>query len=156
MTSRRIFGRIAGIVLMLALMSSTDVSAAKGMGDHDAKGKKVTLVGEVLDLHCFMLHPKHGQGEGHAKCAKMCINKGLPIGFLSKGKVYLLLGEGHDSVKGLVAKHAGYTVKLTGVVITHHGVRAIQVKSVKKVKGAKTGKKETSGSEHAGHGEHGH
>lgn len=97
--------------------------------DHEAKGKEVELSGEVVDLHCFMLHPDTGKGEKHAKCAKTCMAKGLPIGFLTEGQVYLLLGPGHDSVKGLVAEQAGKTVKLKGVVVEHDGLKALQVKA---------------------------
>ncbi|MCK5617912.1 MAG: hypothetical protein KAJ17_00855, partial [Candidatus Krumholzibacteria bacterium] len=62
----------------------------------DAEGD-VTLQGEVLDLYCFMKHPDNGQGAGHAKCAQNCIRKGLPIGFLSDGEVYLIIGQEHES-----------------------------------------------------------
>ncbi len=107
--------------------------AAGAADDHAAKGAAVTLEGEVLDLHCFMLHPESGQGPDHAACAKTCMNKGLPIGFLAKdGTVYLLLGGGHDSVKSKVVKDAGYPVTLKGTLVEHHGVKAIQVGEVKR------------------------
>jgi hypothetical protein len=61
--------------------------------EHEAKGDVKKMEGEILDLHCFMLHPENGQGADHAKCAEMCINKGLPVGFrASTGEIYLLLG----------------------------------------------------------------
>lgn len=97
-----------------------------------AAGAPQTWEGEVVDLHCFLLHPETGQGPDHAGCAKMCMNKGLPIGFLTGGQVYLLLNQGHDSVKGLAAKHAGFPATLKGVVVEHHGIKAIQVASITK------------------------
>ena len=93
----------------------------------------VTLVGEVLDLYCFMEHPQNGQGLGHAQCAQKCINKGLPIGFLTEGEVYLLLGQDHESAKDVVVNFAGMQSRLTGKLIDHHGVKSIEVVSIEKI-----------------------
>jgi len=93
--------------------------------------KEVTLEGEVLDLYCFMEHPEDGQGADHVKCAQSCIRKGLPIGFLSQGKVYLLLGgKEHTSAADLVVDLAGVQSRLTGMLIEHDGVTSIQVVSI--------------------------
>ena len=92
----------------------------------------VTLKGEVLDLYCFMKHPDNGQGPGHAKCAKNCINKGLPIGFLSDGEVYLIIGKEHESAKDIVVDFAGTQAVLKGTLVNHHGVKAIEIASIAK------------------------
>jgi hypothetical protein len=101
------------------------------MKKSDADGI-VTLKGEVLDLYCFMKHPDSGQGPEHAKCAKSCINKGLPIGFLSDGEVYVLIGKDHESAKDIVVDFAGSQAVLKGTLVTHHGVKAIEVASIEK------------------------
>lgn len=96
-----------------------------------AAGNEVTLQGEVVDLHCYILHPGESLGEDHAMCAKGCINKGIPAGFLAEdGTLYLLLGPGHDAAKDHVADAAGKQVTLTGTTAEHKGMKAIQVKSV--------------------------
>jgi hypothetical protein len=95
--------------------------------------KEVTLVGEVLDLYCFMKHPANGQGAEHAKCAKNCIKKGLPIGFLADGKVYVIVGKEHESVGDLVLEFAGAQSKLTGTLFNHHGVMGIELASIEAV-----------------------
>ena len=92
----------------------------------------VTLTGEVLDLYCFMKHPDNGQGPGHAKCAMNCIRKGLPIGFLSDGEVYLIIGKDHESAKDMVVDFAGSQAVLKGTLVNHHGVRAIEIASIEK------------------------
>jgi len=97
----------------------------------DAEGT-VTLKGEVLDLYCFMKHPDNGQDTGHAKCAKNCISKGLPIGFLCDGEVYLIIGKEHESAKDIVVDFAGSQAVLKGTLVTHHGVKAIEIASIEK------------------------
>lgn len=96
-----------------------------------ANANEVTLKGEILDLHCYLLHGEDGAGEEHAKCAEVCIKKGLAAGFLSvDGGLYLLLGPGHDSPKELVAERVGKPVTLRGDLVEVKGLKSIQVKSV--------------------------
>ncbi|MEK7474168.1 MAG: heavy metal-binding domain-containing protein [Candidatus Coatesbacteria bacterium] len=131
--------RFVLVGLAAGLVSATVAYAGEaGHNDEEhAKGTEVTLQGEVIDLYCFTVHPETGKGPDHAACASMCINKGLPIGFLAAdGTVYLLLGQGHESIKGKVAKLAGYPAELKGVVIEHDGIKAIQMSSIKRVKAA--------------------
>jgi hypothetical protein len=156
-------GRWIGIVLAAACAATTSGAfAADPMpgekaqpttsashGGHEAKGDLKKMEGEVLDLHCFMLHPENGQGADHAKCAEMCINKGLPVGFRSStGEIYLLLGGGHDPVKTLVAQHAGVPVRVEGVVVEHDGVRALQLKTIENLAQSAPEKKATTESSH--------
>lgn len=109
-----------------------EMKEMKGEMHKDMNGatKEVTLKGEVLDLYCFMNHPDDGQGPGHAKCAAACIKKGLPIGFLSGGEVYLITGKDHEPVASLVADYAGKQSTVKGVVTMHHGVKALELKSI--------------------------
>ena len=102
----------------------------------DKSSKEITVEGEVIDLYCFMLHPENGQGPDHAKCAKTCIQKGLPIGFLSDGEVYVLIGKEHESVKDLVVDFAGTKSRLKGTLVTHHGVKAIEFNAIEPVASA--------------------
>jgi len=117
--------------------AKTDEQKHTGHGD---EAKMVTLEGEVLDMYCFMKHPKDGQGAGHAKCAKTCIRKGLPIGFLVGDEVYMIAGKNHESAADLVVDFAGMPASLTGTVLMHHGVKAIEVESIKKIDPAKKAK----------------
>ena len=95
-------------------------------------GGEMTLQGEILDLFCFMKHPANGQGAEHTKCAQNCIRKGLPIGFLSDGEVYVVIGKEHESAKDLVVDFAGSQAILTGTFVDHHGVKAIELSSIEK------------------------
>jgi hypothetical protein len=127
-------GRPWGLGAMAAALLAGLAGAAAAHEGHDArgaKGKTVTLGGDVVDLHCFLLHPETGQGPAHAACAERCIADGLPVGFKADdGTVYLLLGEGHGSVKRQVKGTAGRPVTVTGALVEHAGWKAIQVASV--------------------------
>jgi hypothetical protein len=131
------------LVLGLSLAVGSGALSAVAMAQHgqheghsemqkdDAEGQ-ITLKGEVLDLYCFMKHPDSGQGPGHARCAKNCISKGLPIGFLSDGEVYLIIGKEHESAKDMVVDFAGSQAILKGTLVDHHGVKAIEIASIEK------------------------
>ena len=102
------------------------------------KGKAVTVQGEVVDLSCYLSHG--AKGESHAKCATACINKGLPMGILTRdGKLFVVL-EDHanaDAVQQL-KKFAARTVAVTGVIASRNGVTGIAVQKVGGVAAAKT------------------
>jgi len=111
------------------------LGAANALADakhsHGKKATKpVTMTGEVIDLYCYMQHPESAVGADHAKCAKTCINKGLPIGFLADdGTVYTIIGRDHEPVTAMVVDLAGTKSTITGTVIEHHGVKAIELVS---------------------------
>ena len=98
---------------------------------HTKKEKQVSLEGEIVDLQCFLVHPDYSTGESHAKCAKVCINKGLPVGLLTEDEnLYLLLGPGHDSLKAQVADLAGKKVTVVGTLIEGKTIKAVQVRTI--------------------------
>lgn len=101
---------------------------------HDANSKTVEVIGEIMDIECYFVHPDDGQGEEHAACAKQCINKGIPTAIRSGGKLYILIGGGHKAPKDKVAKFAGHRVVLKGILRHKEGLSVIQIKEVKKAK----------------------
>ena len=119
-----------------AINAFADQHEHKGHKMHGEADKEVVLVGEVLDLYCYMKHPAMGQGLEHAKCAQTCIRKGLPIGFLADDEVYLIIGKEHESAKDLVVDFAGIQSCLTGTLIEHDGVKAIEFAKIEKVSSA--------------------
>jgi Heavy metal binding domain len=118
------------IVLTVCLLFALTAAAfAQGHGHHvKPNAKPVTLTGEVIDLTCFMQHPDNATGMDHAKCAKACISKGLPIGFRAEdGTVYLLIGTEHEPIAKMVADAAGKKSTITGTIIDHDGVKGIAI-----------------------------
>ena len=125
-----------GLSVFLAMGASKAFADQEGHEHHKMHGKsdmEVTLVGEVVDLYCYMKHPANGQGVEHGKCAKTCIRKGLPIGFLVDGEVYLIIGKEHESAKDLVVDFAGTQSRLTGTLIEHDGMKSIEIAKIEKV-----------------------
>jgi hypothetical protein len=93
--------------------------------------KEVTLRGEVVDLCCYMQDPSKAQGPEHAEC----IRQGFPVGYVSNGQLYLLLGKGQDPAKELIAKMVGVKSELTGKLYEHNGVKAVDLVKIEKTAG---------------------
>lgn len=123
--------RIATHVAAILLVVASAPLAQEGHGHHaKPSGKPVTLTGEIIDLTCFMQHPTTAVGADHAKCAKACINKGLPVGFRAEdGTVYLVIGTDHEPIAKMVVDTAGRKSTITGTIIDHDGVKAIALSS---------------------------
>jgi hypothetical protein len=103
----------------------------KSHADH---GDSISLVGEVIDLVCYMQHPEDATGKSHEKCAQQCISKGLPAGILVGDQAYLLMGVGHDSIKKDAKKFAGKQVVVQGKILNQSGMQAFAVESIRKAK----------------------
>jgi hypothetical protein len=93
--------------------------------------KEVTLKGEVVDLCCYMQDPTKAQGPQHAEC----VRQGFPVGYVSNGQLYLLLGKGQDPAKELIAGMVGVKSELTGKLYEHDGVKAIDLVKIQKTAG---------------------
>jgi hypothetical protein len=91
----------------------------------------VTLKGEVVDLHCYMMDPKKAVGPEHAAC----IRKGFPAGFVSNGQLYLILGKDQEPANNLVADMAGVKSEVTGKLYEHGGVKALELVKIEKLTG---------------------
>jgi hypothetical protein len=123
--------------MLISLSIGVEGTLAQGNQKHDHKARmkkdiEILLEGEVVDLHCFMKQAEKGRGPDHAKCARECIAKGLPVGLLSNDEVILLLGSQHESVADMVADFVGVRSFITGKVIEHHGLKAVEVTSIVK------------------------
>ena len=89
----------------------------------------MTIVGQVVDLHCYTT--RGAEGETHAGCANACISRGVPAGLVAEdGTLYLLLDEKPFSVKEKVAGKAGKKVTARGTVVERGGMKALQMTSI--------------------------
>ena len=91
-------------------------------GGDAAASKEVT--GEVVDMMCYVDHnaigPKHGQS-----CGAKCVKSGGPVGIVSDGKAYLVVGE-HKPMNEQLAEYCGKTVTLKGKMAERGGIAMIE------------------------------
>lgn len=107
-----------------ALVVSPLALAAEEPGKEklDAAAEK-TITGEVVDLMCYADH--NAMGEKHASCAAKCIKGGGPVGIVSEGKTYLVVGD-HKPMNDQLAEYAGKTVTLKGKLASNGGIPMLE------------------------------
>jgi len=101
-------------------------------------GKPGTVVGEILDLSCYLQLGKHG--EAHRACGQKCVRNGQPIGVLARdGRIYVLMPEEHHprrdggvDAREIAAEHMGHIVEVNGTVAVVNGVYSIFVQGLTK------------------------
>jgi hypothetical protein len=109
-------------------------SMAAGVDGKPQMGKPVVMVGEIVDMSCYLQLGKHG--DKHASCGKKCILAGQPVGLVTKsGEVLLLIDEEHDprrdgqttAFRKAAADHIGHIMEVSGLEAMHAGVKAIYI-----------------------------
>lgn len=81
------------------------------------------VTGEVVDLMCYIDHG--AMGAKHEQCAQTCIKSGGPVGIVSDGKAYLVIGE-HKPMNDELAPLAGKTVTLRGKMAHKGGMTMLE------------------------------
>ncbi len=112
---------------------STTTMAA-GVDGKPLPGKTITVVGEIVDVSCYLQLGKHGTK--HRDCGQKCIRNGMPVGLLQKdGTLYLLIDEEHDQRRdGLTAfrqaavDNMAYIMEVNGTLSEVSGQKAIFVR----------------------------
>jgi len=117
---------IFGLVIAAAIVFAVSAQAHEA-SKHPAK----TVVGELVDTGCYLGHM--AKGAGHASCATMCINQGMPMGVLTRTGVLYLVTMNHDNPDSYnkLKAMAGKNVAVTGHVYTRSGLTAIEIDSFK-------------------------
>jgi hypothetical protein len=102
------------------------------------KGKPVTVVGEVIDLSCYLQVGK--RGDKHRQCGMKCAQAGQPIGLLAKdGEIFTLIDEEHDKRRdGMTAlrlsliNQMAHVITVNGTFSEVEGQKAIFVQGFEK------------------------
>ena len=118
---------------------STTTMASSIMGK-PVEGKTTTVVGEIIDLSCYLQVGKHG--DKHRDCGQKCVKNGQPVGLLAEdGAVYMLIDEEHDPRRdGLTefrkqaVEHMAHVVTVHGTLTDVEGQKAIYVQGSVKAK----------------------
>jgi hypothetical protein len=91
-------------------------------GSDTAASKEVT--GEVIDMMCYVDHNAVGDKHGQS-CGAKCIKNGGPVGIVSDGKAYLVVGE-HKPMNDQLAEYCGKTITLKGKMAERGGIAMIE------------------------------
>lgn len=107
-----------------ALVVSPLALAAEEPGKEKlAAAAEKTLTGEIVDLMCYVDH--NATGDKHASCAAKCIKGGGPVGIVSEGKTYLVVGD-HKPMNEQLAEYAGKTITLKGKLASSGGLSMLE------------------------------
>jgi len=108
-----------------------DAAPAGQAASTSASGEQ-TLTGEVVDVLCYLSHPKDGIGKGHADCAKKCIKSGLPVAIKVGDQLYLATMTDHNPANQPLADLAAEQVTVRGQVMELDGQHLIAISSIEK------------------------
>jgi len=97
-------------------------------GDDAAASKEVT--GEVVDMMCYVDHNAIGEKHGQS-CGAKCIKGGGPVGIVSDGKAYLIVGE-HKPMNDQLAEYAGKTITVKGKMAERGGIAMLENAEIEK------------------------
>ena len=122
--------RVAVTATFIAALASAPLAIAQ-VHEHgsDAASKEVT--GEVVDMMCYVDHNAVGEKHGQS-CGAKCIKGGGPVGIVSEGKAYLVVGE-HKPINDQLAEYCGKNITVKGKLAERGGIAMLEnVEIVKK------------------------
>src|SRR5437660_12880275 len=116
--------RIAVTATFIAALACAPLAIAQEHqhGSDAAASKEVT--GEVVDMMCYVDHNAVGEKHGQS-CGAKCIKSGGPIGIVSEGKAYLVVGE-HKPINDQLAEYCGKTITVKDKLRERGGVAMIE------------------------------
>jgi hypothetical protein len=114
--------KVAVALTFTAALATSPLALAEEHEKADATATK-EVTGEIVDMMCYVDH--NAMGEKHAACAEKCIKSGGPVGILSDGKAYLIVGA-HKPMNDELAPLAGKTVTLKGKMASNGGVSMLE------------------------------
>jgi len=102
------------------------------------KGKDITVVGEVVDIQCYVSGATGpGKGAEHKECAISCAKGGIPLGILEDNTNTLYVaGQTKSAMKGaneMLLPFVAEKVKVTGRVFEKGGVKLLLINKISKL-----------------------
>jgi hypothetical protein len=93
--------------------------------EHSADaGASKEVTGEVVDMMCYVDHNAVGEKHGQS-CGAKCIKSGGPVGIVSDGKAYLVVGE-HKPMNDQLAEYCGKNITLKGKLAERGGIAMLE------------------------------
>jgi hypothetical protein len=115
--------RTSKLLKFTVAVSFSAALAAEEPGKEKLDAAEKTVTGEIVDLMCYADH--NATGDKHASCAAKCIKGGGPVGIVSEGKTYLVVGD-HKPMNDQLAEYAGKTVTLKGKLASNGGIPLLE------------------------------
>jgi hypothetical protein len=116
--------KIALAATFIAALTFAPLAVAQ---EHEHSGDTAAsneVTGEVVDMMCYVDHNAVGEKHGQA-CGAKCIKSGGPVGIVSDGKAYLVVGE-HKPINDQLAEYCGKTITLKGKMADRGGIAMIE------------------------------
>jgi hypothetical protein len=113
---------VAATFIAALTVSPLAIAAETEQDSDTAASKEVT--GEIVDMMCYVDHNAMGEKHGQS-CGVKCIKSGGPVGIVSEGKAYLVVGE-HKPMNDQLAEYCGKTITLKGKLADRGGMSMIE------------------------------
>jgi hypothetical protein len=115
-------------VVVIASFATAPLALAHDPAEHGKEnlsaGAEKTVTGEIVDMMCYVDHNAIGETHGQS-CGAKCIKGGGPVGIVSDGKAYLVVGE-HKPMNDQLAEFCGKTVTLKGKAAERGGIAMLE------------------------------
>src|SRR5947209_19306885 len=115
-------------VIVIRSVATAPLARAHDPAEHGKEnlsaGAEKTVTGEIVDMMCYVDH--NAIGEEHGKsCGAKCIKGGGPVGIVSDGKAYLVVGE-HKPMNDQLAEYCGKMVTVKGKAADRGGIAMLE------------------------------
>jgi hypothetical protein len=116
--------KVAVTATFIAALATAPLAIAQEHEHGTEAGAPKEVTGEVVDMMCYVDH--NGVGEKHGQsCGAKCIRSGGPVGILSEGKAYLVVGE-HKPMNDQLADLCGKSVTVKGKLAERGGIAMLE------------------------------
>jgi hypothetical protein len=117
---------VTATVAIVALTTAFAHDHDADSSDKDKLGAQAPkeITGEVVDMMCYIDHNAMGEKHG-SSCGNTCIKSGGPVGVVSNGKAYLVVGE-HKPMNDQLADLCGKTITLKGKLAERGGMALLE------------------------------
>ena len=115
--------KIATVVTIIGGLAIAPLALAEEH-EHGKEAASKEVTGEIVDMMCYVDHNAVGEKHGQS-CGVKCIQGGGPVGIVSDGKAYLVVGE-HKPMNNELADYCGKSITLKGKVAERGGIAMIE------------------------------
>lgn len=116
--------KVAAVATCVAALAISPLALAQEHEHGTDTGASKEVTGEVVDMMCYVDHNAVGERHGQS-CGAKCIKSGGPVGIVSEGKAYLVVGE-HKPMNDQLAEYCGKTITLKGKLADRGGIAMIE------------------------------